>query len=59
MSHSVTPRACKKIYREQAAFLINNDNKQIFDMQEKISIKNETSLMNDISRSCAGNFRFS
>ena len=48
MSHSVTPRACKKFYREQAAFLINNDNKRIFDMQEKFSVKNGTSLINDI-----------
>lgn len=48
MSHSVTPSGLQKFYREQAAFLINNDNKRIFDMQEKISIKNETSLISDI-----------
>ena len=48
MSHSVTPSGLQKFYREQAAFLTNNDNKRIFDMQEKFSIRNETSLMNDI-----------
>jgi len=48
MSHSVTPSGLQEFYREQAAFLANNDNKRIFDMQEKISIKNETSLISDI-----------